>query len=81
MSLRLKVTVYHLLLTVIFAGITALTLYAGTLNHQTGDLIADNRQCADGGTTAGEQAAAGGSEITERILPPMTGAGSAERSD
>lgn len=78
--MRLKIAVCHTILTVAIAGIAALTLYAGTLDRRTGDLIADNRQCADGGAAAGEQAA-DGNEITERILPPMTGAGSAERGD
>lgn len=77
--MRLKIVVCHTILTVVIAGITVLTLYAGSLDRQTGDLIADNRQRADGGAAAGEQAA-DGNEITERILPPLTGAAT-ERCD
>lgn len=80
MSRRLNVAVYHLLLTIVIAGITALTLYAGSLGCQTGDLIADNRQCAGGGAAAGKQATAGENDITDRILPPLTGAAT-ERCD
>ena len=79
--MRHDVLFYHIILVTVIAGIVALTFYAGTLDRWTGDLIADNRQCVGGGAAAGEQAAADGNEITERILPPMTGAGSAERSD
>lgn len=57
-----------------------MTLYAGSLDCQTGDLIADNRQCAGGGAAAGKQATAGENDITDRILPPLTGAAT-ERCD
>ena len=77
--MRHNVYIYHAILTAVIAGIVALTLYAGSLDRKTGDLIADNRQCADGGAAAGEQAA-DGNEITERILPPLTGAAT-ERCD
>lgn len=78
--MRLKIVVCHTILTVAIAGITVLTLYAGSLGRQTGDLIADNRQCAGGGAAAGKQATAGENDITDRILPPLTGA-STERCD
>lgn len=78
--MRLKTVVCHTILTVAIAGITVLTLYAGSLGRQTGDLIADNRQCAGGGAAAGKQATAGENDITDRILPPLTGA-STERCD
>ena len=79
MTMRHNVCIYHSILTAVIAGIVALTLYAGSLDRKTGDLIADNRQCAGGGAAAGEQAA-DGNEITERILPPLTGAAT-ERCD
>lgn len=78
--MRLKIVVCHTILTVVIAGITVLTLYAGSLDCQTGDLIADNRQCAGGGAAAGEQVTAGENDITDRILPPLTGAAT-ERCD
>lgn len=78
--MRLKIVVCHTILTVVIAGITVLTLYAGSLDRQTGDLIADNRQCAGGGAAAGEQVTAGENDITDRILPPLTGAAT-ERCD
>ena len=78
--MRLKIVVCHTILTVVIAGITVLTLYAGSLDRQTGDLIADNRQCAGGGAVAGEQVTAGENDITDRILPPLTGAAT-ERCD
>lgn len=78
--MRLKIVVCHTILTVVIAGITVLTLYAGSLGRQTGDLIADNRQCAGGGAAAGKQATAGENDITDRILPPLTGAAT-ERCD
>lgn len=78
--MRLKIVVCHTIFTVAIAGITVLTLYAGSLGRQTGDLIADNRQCAGGGAAAGKQATAGENDITDRILPPLTGA-STERCD
>lgn len=78
--MRLKIVVCHTILTVVIAGITVLTLYAGSLGRQTGDLIADNRKCAGGGAAAGEQVTAGENDITDRILPPLTGAAT-ERCD
>lgn len=78
--MRLKIVVCHTILTVVIAGITVLTLYAGSLDRQTGDLIADNRQCAGGGAAAGEQVTVGENDITDRILPPLTGAAT-ERCD
>lgn len=80
MTMRHNVCIYHSILTAVIAGIVALTLYAGSLDCQTGDLIADNRQCAGGGAAAGEQVTAGENDITDRILPPLTGAAT-ERCD
>lgn len=78
--MRHNVCIYHSILTAVIAGIVTLTLYAGSLDRQTGGLIADNRQCAGGGAAAGEQVTAGENDITDRILPPLTGA-STERCD
>lgn len=80
MSHSFEICCYHTILLAVLVGITALTFYAGLLDRQTGNLIADNRQCAGGGAAAGEQVTAGENDITERILPPLTGAAT-ERCD
>lgn len=73
--MRKAVALYHLLLTVIIAGIVALTLYAGTFYPHTVQL-SDERQriaASSGEKTADAPSGAGKIESTQPALSPKTG--------
>lgn len=73
--MRFAVALYHLLLTVIIAGLAALTLYAGTCNPHTMQMP-DGRQriAASSGETATDSPGGTGEiESTQPALSPKTG--------
>ena len=72
--MRFCVALYHLLLTVIIAGIVTLTLYAGTCCPHTVQLP-DERQriAASSGDAADSPGGTGEIESTQPALSPKTG--------
>lgn len=73
--MRKAVALYHLLLTVIIAGIVALTLYAGTCCPHTVQLPDERQRIAasSGEDTADAPGSAGEIESTQPALSPKTG--------
>ena len=73
--MRFCVALYHLLLTVIIAGIVALTLYAGTCYPHTVQLPDERQRIAASSVeeTASAPGGTGEIESTQPALSPKTG--------
>lgn len=69
------VALYHLLLTALIAGLTALTLYAGTCYPHTVQLPDERQRIAasSGEATADRPGGTGEIESTQPALSPKTG--------